>query len=82
MRLEKRMIMLEKLVDLVAKYTSQEKSVICKESVLTEDLGLNSYEFMCLLEDIEDELGVYITDIEAEEIKTVGDILGFIENKS
>lgn len=71
--------MFESLITLVSKYTEIDAGEINRDTDFFDELGYNSYEFMCLLEDIEDELGCYITDIEASEIKTVGDVLAIIE---
>ena len=71
--------MFDELMELVSKYTEIDRNEIDKDTSIFDELGYNSYEFMCLLEDIEDELGVYITDIEVENVRTIGDILALVE---
>lgn len=68
----------------------QVKSIICKElkldpakvteeSSLKDDLGADSLDAVEIIMDIEDEFNIQIDDTEAENIKTVGDIVKYIE---
>jgi len=52
---------------------------ITMESRLLEDLGADSLDFVELLMALEDEFNVTISDEEAKELKTVADVLAFIE---
>mgnify|MGYP003495940808 CR=1 FL=1 len=68
----------------------QVKAIICKElkldpskvlddSNLKDDLGADSLDAVEIIMDIEDEFNIQIDDSEAENIKTVGDIVKYIE---
>ncbi len=52
------------------------------ETSLTDDLDADSLELVELLLAFEDEFDVKIPDEEAESLKTVGDIVRYIEEKS
>lgn len=43
-----------------------------------EDLGFNSYEFMCLVGEVEDEFDIEVEEREAAKIKTVQEALDYI----
>ncbi len=55
---------------------------ITYETSLTDDLDADSLELVELLLAFEDEFDVKIPDEEAESLKTVGDIVRYIEEKS
>lgn len=46
---------------------------------IKNDLGFDSLDFVEMLMFLEKEFGVFITDQEAEEWDTVGDVINFIE---
>ena len=43
--------MLEKLIELITQYIDIEPDEIKEESRIMEDIGFNSYDFMCMLGD-------------------------------
>ena len=49
------------------------------EAKLAEDLGADSIDAVELIMNIEDEFEVQVSDEEAQNIKTVGDIVKFVE---
>ena len=53
---------------------------ITMEAKLAEDLGADSIDAVELIMNIEDEFEVQVSDEEAQNIKTVGDIVKFVEN--
>ena len=71
--------MFDKIVDVLKNYTEVAKADIRPESRLVEDLGLNSVSYFSIVFDLEDALGVEIPDDAATGIKTVGDLVGFLE---
>lgn len=72
--------MFEKLQTLLAEQLNIAPEKITMESRLLEDLGADSLDFVEMLMTLEDEFGVSISDEQAKEIKTVGDIAKYIEN--
>lgn len=71
--------MLEKLKSILYEYTGIEILEISKESNLKNDLGLNSLDLVELACAIEDEFGVEIPDRAIKDIKTVEDVMNFLE---
>ena len=70
--------MLEKLRELLSEYVEVAREDITVESKLVEDLGLNSYEFMTLVGDLEDEFDVEVYEREVAKVNTIGDIIEYI----
>ncbi len=55
---------------------------ITMEARLAEDLGADSIDAVELIMNIEDEFSVEVSDEEAQNIKTVGDIVKFVEKSA
>lgn len=70
--------MLEKLRELLSEYVEVAREDITVESKLVEDLGLNSYEFMTLVSDLEEEFDVEVNEREVAKVNTIGDIIEYI----
>ena len=70
--------MLEKLRELLSEYVEVARDDITVESKLVEDLGLNSYEFMTLVGDLEEEFDVEVNEREVAKVNTIGDIIEYI----
>ena len=70
--------MLEKLRELLSEYVEVAREDITVESKLVEDLGLNSYEFMTLVGDLEEEFDVEVNETEVAKVNTIGDIIEYI----
>ena len=70
--------MLEKLRELLSEYVEVAREDITVESKLVEDLGLNSYEFMTLVGDLEEEFDVEVNEREVAKVNTIGDIVEYI----
>ena len=73
--------MLEKLQEIVRRYTDDEDFDLSEDMNLRTDLGINSYEFVQVICEIEDEFGVEIPDRVIGGFKTVGDVLEYIVAK-
>jgi acyl carrier protein len=71
--------MLDKLKELITNYVEVDESEITEASRFSEDLGFNSYDFMCMLGDLEDEFDVEIEESEAFKLKTVSELAGYLE---
>ena len=71
--------MLDKMKELITRYVEVEPDSITRESRFIEDLGFNSYDFICMLGDCEDEFDVEIEQSEAAKSKTVGQLIAYLE---
>lgn len=71
--------MFEKLADIIVNYVEVDKENIRPESRFMEDLGFNSFDFMSMLGEIEDELEVEIVQEEAADIRTVQEAVDYLE---
>lgn len=71
----------EKIKALLAEQFDEDEESITADTSLTEDLGADSLDLADVLMAIEDEFEVEIPDEDIENIKTVGDIVDYIENK-
>ncbi len=72
--------MFEKLVDLIANELSVSKSAITRETHLQDDLGADSLDAVELVMSIEEEFECSIPEDVAANLKTVGDIMNYLEN--
>lgn len=76
------MDILEKVKDLIADQLDvDDKDSITEASSITDDLGADSLDVVDLVMAIEDEFNVEIPEDQVENIKTVGDIVKYIEDK-
>ena len=70
--------MLEKIKDLICNYVEVERDDIKEESRFIEDLGFNSYDFVSMLGELEEELGVTVDENDVIEIHTVGEAVKYL----
>lgn len=71
-------MVLEKVLHLIAELKGEEDASITVESPLTE-LNLDSLDIAELIMNIEDEFSITVD--ERDSLKTVGDVVAFIESK-
>ncbi len=71
--------MLEQLKELILNYVEVDENEIVPEARFSEDLGFNSYDFMCMLGDAEDEFDVEIDENDAGKCKTVAELIEYLE---
>ena len=69
----------EKLVTIVADQLDVDAESVKMESNITEDLNADSLDVVDLIMSIESEFDLEIPDEAVEKIKTVGDIVAYIE---
>ncbi|MBR6598873.1 MAG: acyl carrier protein [Oscillospiraceae bacterium] len=69
----------EKLKDMIADQLDVDAETIKMESSITEDLHADSLDVVDLIMAIEGEFDLEIPDNDVENIKTVGDIVNYIE---
>ena len=71
--------MLEKMKELIVNYVDVNADDITEESRFVEDLGFNSYDFMSLLGELENEFDVTVDESDAIDIHTVGEVVKYLE---
>lgn len=69
----------EKLKEIIVDQLEVEDSDVTMEAELIEDLGADSLDLVDLVMSIEDEFDVEVPDEAIENIKTIGDVVKFIE---
>ena len=75
-------MVLEKVKAILAEQFDVEEDTITMETSVAEDLGADSLDVVDLLRSIEDEFEIEIPDTEIENMKTVGDLVKYIEANS
>ena len=70
-----------KIKDIIVEQLDVEEDAVTMEASITDDLGADSLDVVDLVMSIEESFDVEIPDEEVENIKTVGDIVKYIENK-
>ncbi len=73
------MSVFEQVKAIICKELKLDPSKVLEDSNLKDDLGADSLDAVEIIMDIEDEFNIQIDDSEAENIKTVGDIVKYIE---
>ncbi len=75
-------LMLDRVVKLVSEATKIEAEKIKRETSFIDDLNLDSLDIVELMMKMEDEFGVEIPEEQAEKLKTVGDVVTYLESKN
>ena len=71
----------EKLQAIIAEVLNIEPEEVTMQSTFVDDLGADSLDIFQIIMGIEEEFDIEIPDDQVEKIKTVGDIVKFIEEK-
>ena len=71
--------MLDKVKEIIVEQFGEYADQIKPESNFVDDLGADSLDTVELIMSFEEEFGVEIPDTEAEKIKTVQDVINYIE---
>ena len=77
---EKTKSTLEKVREIIAKQLSVKIETVTDDSNIAEDLGADSLDLVEILMSLEDEFGISIPDEAIPQIKTIKDVVAFIEN--
>ncbi|WP_294405957.1 acyl carrier protein [uncultured Ruminococcus sp.] len=72
----------DKIRDIIVEQLDVEEEKVTAEASISEDLGADSLDVVDLVMSIEESFDIEIPDEEVENIKTVGDIVKFIEAKT
>ena len=73
-------MVLEKIKVILAEQFDVEEDSLQNDTDLQDDLGADSLDVVDLLMSIEDEFEIEIPDEEIENIRTVGDLVNYIES--
>ena len=73
---------LDKVKKILVEQLDVEESAIAPESSIIDDLGADSLDIVDMVMNLEEEFDIEIPDEEIESMKTVSDIVKFIEAKS
>lgn len=71
----------DKVSEIIVDQLECEKDDVTMEASITDDLGADSLDVVDLVMSIEESFDVEIPDEDVEGIKTVGDIVKYIESK-
>lgn len=72
----------EKVKGILVDQLDLEEEKVTMEASITEDLGADSLDVVDLVMSLEEEFDVEIPDDQVENIKTVGDIVKYIEENA
>ena len=72
----------DKLKELVVDQLGVEEDEVTMEATMRDDLGADSLDLVDLVMSVEEEFGVKVADEDLENIKTVGDIVNYIEERA
>ena len=73
-------MVLEKVKAILSEQFDVEEDTITPESSIADDLGADSLDVVDLLMSIEDEFEIEIPDEDVENLKTVGELVKYIED--
>lgn len=71
----------EKLNKIICDQLDLESDAVNQDSLIVEDLGADSLDIVDIIMTIEEEFEIEVPDEEIENIRTVGDVVKFIESK-
>ena len=74
-------MVLEKVAKIIAEELNANAESITMETRLVEDLGADSLDAVEIMFALEEEFGMEIEDDVAQTIKTVGDLVKYIEDR-
>ncbi|MDX8431526.1 MAG: acyl carrier protein [Candidatus Algichlamydia australiensis] len=75
------MSMEKEVIDIVVEQLGVEEAEVNVEKRFVEDLNADSLDLTELIMTFEEKFGLEIAEGEAEKLKTVGDVVTFIESK-
>ena len=81
MKSERSWIMFDKVTEILDGYTEVKKEEMTPDMLLVDDLGLNSVSYFAIVFDLEDAFDIEIPDDAVKTIKTIRDLVEFIESE-
>ena len=73
--------MFDKVTEILDGYTEVKKEEMTPDMLLVDDLGLNSVSYFAIVFDLEDAFDIEIPDDAVKTIKTIRDLVEFIESE-
>lgn len=70
----------EKVTKMIAQQLKADESAITPETRLLEDLKADSANILVMVMDLEDQFGITVEDDQIMKMKTVGDVVSYIES--
>lgn len=74
-------LLFEKVRSIISEKLNVDQEEIKMESSIVDDLGADSIDLIELIMNLEEEYGISISDEEAVKLKTVGDVVEFINSQ-
>ncbi|MFO8033305.1 MAG: acyl carrier protein [Desulfohalobiaceae bacterium] len=74
------MALLEKIQEIVAEQLDVPQEQVTPEASFVDDLGADSLDLTELIMAMEDEFGIEIDDEEAQKLRTVQDVIKYVES--
>lgn len=71
----------DKVIKLVSEATKVDASKLGASTTFIDDLNLDSLDIVELMMKMEDEFGVEIPEEDAEGLKSIGDVVGYLDGK-
>ena len=72
----------EKVRAIVVEQLDVEEDIVTMESSIIDDLNADSLDIVDMVMTIEEEFDIEVPDEEIENMKTIGDIVKFVEDKA
>lgn len=69
----------ETVKSMIAKQLKADESTITRETRLIDDLKADSANVMVMIMDLEDKFGIMVEDDQIMRLRTVGDVVDYIE---
>ena len=69
----------EKVRDIIVRQLEVDEESVTRDTSFTEDLDVDSLTLIELIAEFEDEFDIEIDEDELEKIKTVGDVVDYLE---
>ncbi len=69
----------ERVIEIIADRLGVDKSEVVPEAAFIDDLGADSLDLVELIMAMEEEFDIEIADEEAEKLRTVQDVLNYIQ---
>jgi acyl carrier protein len=71
----------ERVIDIVCENLGVNKEQVTRQTSFIEDIGADSLDIVELVMELEEEFEITIPDDQAEQIKTVGEAIDYIERE-